>query len=98
MRDSAGSIATSMVKTYSRPGNMPHSAGEILGPKAYTCTGRVALVGVSSGVLSATARILQDLRSCEKQRMPLVWRRSRSGHGSLAANPLSPQLSAVLFI
>jgi hypothetical protein len=98
MRDSAGSIATSVVKTYSRPGNMPHSAGEILGPKAYTSTGRVALVGVSSGVLSVAAGILQDLRSCEKQRLPLVRRRSRSGHGSLAANLLSPQLSASIYL
>jgi hypothetical protein len=51
MRDSAGSIAMSMVKTYSRPGNMPHSAGEILQPKAYICIDRVALVDMSSGVL-----------------------------------------------
>jgi hypothetical protein len=48
----------SMVKTYSRPGNMPHSAGEILQPKAYICIGRVALVGMSSGVLSVAARIV----------------------------------------
>jgi hypothetical protein len=49
-----------MVKTYSRPGNMLHSAGEILRPKAYVCIGRVALVDMSSGVLSVAAMMMQD--------------------------------------
>jgi hypothetical protein len=76
-----------MVETYSRPGNMPHSAGETLRPKAYICIGRVAPADTSSGVLSVAARTMQDLRYCEKQRLPLVRRRDR---GSLAAN-IPPQ-------
>ncbi len=71
-----------MVETYSRPGNMPHSAGEILEPKAYTCTGRVALVGVSSGVLSATAGVRNS--AC-------LW----CGVGAKAAMEVSPLICSL---